>query len=128
MVHSRGLILVGYWDGPETDGSWPSPEEFVDANWDAEERDFMASYLQMGLIARGFMGFSRCRFCGQQNGNLELSDGHFVWPEGLAHYVVEHAVRLPDRFVRHAFAKIDGLESAVRNVDWWRGAKSIRIR
>jgi hypothetical protein len=66
MVHSRGLILVGYWDGPETDGSWPSPEEFVDANWDAEERDFMASYLQMGLIARGFMGFSRCRFWGQQ--------------------------------------------------------------
>ncbi|WP_251044132.1 hypothetical protein [Arthrobacter sp. ISL-48] len=118
------LILIGYWDGPQTGRSWPSPEQFVDASWDTEERDFVAYYLQMGLITRSYMGFSRCRFCGKENGNLELSDGHFVWPDGLAHYVVEHAVRLPDRFVRHAFAKIDGLESAARDLEWWRGISS----
>ncbi|WP_251043454.1 hypothetical protein [Arthrobacter sp. ISL-48] len=118
------LILIGYWDGPQTDRSWPSPEQFVDASWDTEERDFVAYYLQMGLIARSYMGFSRCRFCGKENGNLELSDGHFVWPDGLAHYVVEHAVRLPDRFVRHSFATIDSLESAARDVEWWRGISS----
>ncbi len=121
MVQSRKLILIGYWDGPEADPSWPSPEEFVDASWDIDERDLVVSYLRMGFVARSFMGFSRCRFCGKENGNLELSDGHFVWPDGLAHYVVEHGVRLPDRFVRHSLAIIDSLESASRDVEWWRG-------
>jgi hypothetical protein len=126
MVQSTRLILIGYWDGPETDHSWPSPEEFVDPSWDAEERELVASYVSTGLVARSFMGFSRCRFCGRENGNLELSDGLFVWPEGLAHYVTEHAVRLPDRFVEHALDMTDGLETADREVDWWREFRTTR--
>lgn len=128
MVQSRKLILIGYWDGPQTSQSWPSPEEFVDASWDTDERDHVASYLRMGLVARGYMGFSPCRFCGENNGNLELSDGYFVWPDGLAHYVVEHDVRLPDRFVRHSLAMIDSLETADRDVEWWRGTSPTQKR
>lgn len=30
------------------------------------------------------------------------SDGTFVWPEGFAHYLEEHAVRPPQEFVQHA--------------------------
>jgi hypothetical protein len=34
------------------------------------------------------------------NGCAELTDGtHLVWPEGLAHYVEEHNVRLPDEII-----------------------------
>lgn len=34
------------------------------------------------------------------NGSAELTDGkHFVWPQGLAHYVEAHDVRLPDEVV-----------------------------
>lgn len=41
-------------------------------------------------------GTSFCRVCGQANGSAELTDGvRFVWPEGLAHYVEAHNVRLP---------------------------------
>lgn len=47
-----------------------------------------------------------CRFaCGvasRELGRRDLTDGAWVWPEGLAHYVEAHGVRLPDRFVRHA--------------------------
>lgn len=25
MVQPGKLILIGYWDGPETDHTWPSP-------------------------------------------------------------------------------------------------------
>jgi hypothetical protein len=30
-----------------------------------------------------------------------MTDGVYCWPEGLAHYVKEHDVRLPDEFVTH---------------------------
>ena len=41
--------------------------------------------------------YDLCRFCGAANGSAELTDGeHFVWPEGLAHYVSDHDVCLPD--------------------------------
>jgi hypothetical protein len=32
-------------------------------------------------------------------GGRDLTDGVWMWPEGLAHYVERHAVRLPDEFV-----------------------------
>ena len=42
---------------------------------------------------------------GYSTGCLELSDGMWLWPEGLAHYVNAHAVRLPDEFVNYAAAR-----------------------
>lgn len=57
------------------------------------------------------------------NGNIELSDGYYVWPDGLAHYASEHAVRLPERFVAHVSIMIDALEGAERDVDWWRSVE-----
>lgn len=32
-------------------------------------------------------------------GSKCLTDGNWVWPEGLAHYIEAHEVRLPDEFV-----------------------------
>jgi hypothetical protein len=34
-------------------------------------------------------------------GSIERTDGIYVWPEGLTHYVKEHNVRLPQEFVDH---------------------------
>lgn len=126
MVQSGRLILIGYWDGPETGRTWPAVEDFVDDSWDQEERDLVASYLCTGLVARTYMGYSRCRFCGRDNGDLELSDGQFVWPDGLSHYVSDHGVRLPDRFVKHVLKTIDGLETAERDEGWWREVRPAR--
>ena len=36
------------------------------------------------------------------NGTTELCDDMWCWPEGLAHYVEKHGIRLPDEFVAHA--------------------------
>ncbi|RRD04749.1 hypothetical protein EII34_09425 [Arachnia propionica] len=124
MVRPERLILIGYWDGPLASPGWPTVEDFVDSNWDAEERELVADHLQTGMIVRRYMGYSPCRFCGRNNGSLELTDGHFVWPEGLAHYVLEHDVRLPERFVRHVLDMIDTLESAEHDEDWWRQVSS----
>lgn len=120
MVRPLRLILIGYWDGPDADHSWPAPEGFVDSCWDETERDLVASFLRRGFVARAFMGYSECRMCGKKNGDLELSDGLFVWPEGLAHYVAKHEVRPPERFVRHVIETVEALETAERDEQWWR--------
>lgn len=120
MVRPKRLTLIGYWDGPLTGPGWPSAEDFVDPAWDAEERELVADHLQSGLVAGRYMGHSVCRFCGCDNGCLELTDGCFVWPEGLAHYVLNHDVRLPKEFVTHVLEMIDDLDAADREEDWWR--------
>jgi hypothetical protein len=119
------LILIGYWrreagGGWAADERWPSPVDFVDPAWDEIERDVVAEYMSRGFVARACMGMSPCRFCGRDNGSLELSDGVYVWPEGLAHYVAEHDVRLPGQFVSHALSMTEALESADRDESWWR--------
>ena len=45
-------------------------------------------------------------------GCCTLTDGTYVWPEGLAHYVSEHAVRPPEDFIKHALANLRALRSA----------------
>ena len=132
------LIRLGYWHraasmaaGPGDD-PWPKPQDMVDEGWDASERpgaagyldrDGVASYLERGFIARAYMGLSPCRLCRQNNGCLELTDGTFLWSEGLAHYVRDHAVRLPDRFLEHIAEVADAIESADVEESWW---KSLR--
>jgi hypothetical protein len=123
MVRPLFLTLIGYWDGPHASSGWPSVDSFIDPSWDPDDRDMVAEYLEFGQVARAYMGYSACRICARSNGTLELTDGTFVWPEGLRHYVVDHGVRLPDRFVEHARAKTDAIEGAVRDEDWWRSFK-----
>lgn len=119
MVRSE-LILIGYWRGEGTAEHWPWPGDFVDPEWDQNERDQIADYLGRGFVVRALMGYSPCRICGRDNGSLELSDGVYVWPEGLAHYVSDHSVRLPERFVSHALSMIETFEAAGRDESWWR--------
>jgi len=65
------------------------------------------------------MGLSPCRICGRNNGSLEYTDGTYLWPQGLAHYVDEHEVRLPDEFVRHAIDRVAALDAATVDQSWW---------
>lgn len=120
MVRSATLILIGYWSRSATDELWPRPEQFVDQSWDADDRYLLAEYLERGFIARSYMGYSTCRICGADNGALELTDGTFVWPDGLSHYVREHAVRLPESFETHALGRIEVFEAANRDESFWR--------
>jgi hypothetical protein len=65
--------------------------------------------------------------CGQRLGNLELTDGVFIWPEGLDHYLLDHGVRLPQWFVDHVrlmTAKYE--ESTISDLRWSRQASPSR--
>lgn len=118
MVRSE-LILIGYWRGRGAE-AWPDPGDFIDSTWNADERDIVLDYLGRGFVVRAYMGYSPCRICGRENGALELSDGTYVWPEGLVHYLADHGVRPPDPFVAHVLRMAEAFESAGRDESWWR--------
>lgn len=99
---------------------YPNPAAWIDPSWDADDRDLCASWLRTGLVARAYMGYSLCRFCAKRdNGALEMTDGVYQWPEGLGHYVEEHAVRLPQAFVEHVVRMTESIESAELDESWW---------
>lgn len=113
------LILIGYW-ASERDDSWPDVTSFIDHSWDPDERFDVVHHLRRGMLARAWMGLSTCRICGELNGSLDLTDGTYLWPEGLAHYVAEHGVRLPARFVEHARQLRASFEDADVERTWWK--------
>ena len=110
--------LIGYWRNEQHPG-FPDPRSLVDSTWDEEERDAVWAYLCSGTIAVAFMGKSPCRLCGEDNGAVEYTDGVYQWPEGLAHYVSEHSVRLPGDVVQHAVERLDSLEATRPSLEWW---------
>jgi hypothetical protein len=117
------LIRIGYWSSGSGD-EWPKVDEFVDLGWDPEERARIVAYLRRGLVARAYMGYSTCRVCGQRNGSVELSDGTYLWPEGLAHYVEQHGVRLSGEFTGHVAHVAACFDDAEIDDTWWRSSRS----
>ncbi|MEV4556282.1 hypothetical protein AB0K51_04695 [Kitasatospora sp. NPDC049285] len=81
---------------------------------------WIADYLDHGQVAASWMGASRCRLCSRSNGSRDLTDGYYLWPEGLAHYVLDHGVRLPAEFVDHVEQRARDLEELERDSSWWR--------
>jgi hypothetical protein len=65
----------------------------------------MVDYLRSGRTCATYRGFSFCRFGCGENGGIEQTDGIFAWPDGLAHYVEAHSVRLPAALVEYASAQ-----------------------
>ncbi|MBW2240777.1 MAG: hypothetical protein JRH01_02230 [Deltaproteobacteria bacterium] len=100
------LIAIGFWNDGSDDCPLHNPQEFVDPRGDEGLREDLFHYLNAGSPTIQYLGYSWCRFaCGideSEMGTSDLSDGVWLWPEGLAHYVARHGVRLPDEFVEHA--------------------------
>lgn len=113
------LRVIGYWidnDRPDL----PDPATLIDDDWDLDERRMVASYLNAGRPPGVGGGCSSCRICGVPNGFEDFTDGVFQWPEGLAHYVLEHSVRLPDEVVQHALGPGDpGNRVGLVDATWW---------
>ena len=119
MTH---LTLIGYWRSKEAP-MWPDPAEFVDHAWDEKERRLVGVYLSSGQVPWVAAGFSRCRLCDKPNGCAENTDGTYIWPEGLAHYIIDHDVRLPQIVVDHILnnqLREYSVESVEVDYDWWK--------
>jgi len=101
------LIPIGFWRDPQNDNTkdYPDPQSWVDKHWEARERAQVAAYLRDGRVVTTWRGYPSCRFnCWtprKKLGSRDLSDGVYIWPEGLAHYVEKHRVRPPEHFLSH---------------------------
>lgn len=110
----------GYWDGPEEYvvarpgfrpgfGYWHNlagvPEGLIDESWDAVERNIVAGALEAGPPLGVTVFPTECKVCGKAQPNMALTDGAIDYPVGLAHYVREHAVKIPGDMVARALGR-----------------------
>lgn len=126
----KPLIGLGFWRSL-LEPNLPDPAWFV-KNWQtASKQAKVLQYLRQGQPKIFWMGYSWCRFrCGVATsgmGTADLTDGTYCWPEGLAHYLEQHGVRLPDAFVDHVdrqasfpmLAATDVPEICAIDMTWW---------
>ena len=92
-----GLIRIGFWYDVHPDNiGYPKVNDFVDNNWDSESKQKVVAHLKKSFSVGAYMGHSECRICGCANGSADHTDGHFLFPEGLLHYVEKHNVRMEE--------------------------------
>ena len=94
---------IGFWRSYQ-EKSLPNPSNFVDPTWDDNEKQIVINHLKNGFrMPYAMGGLSWCRFLCEQEycGALEFTDGYYLWPEGLLHYVQNHEVKLPEEFIAH---------------------------
>ena len=113
MAKRRVLRAVGYWKSDREGCPYPDPRLLVQPGWHADELDRIIAYLRAGREFNAWDGYSYCQFgCRdkfedpvdpgvEDMGVSDRFDGVWIWPEGLAHYVERHSVRLPEEFVDH---------------------------
>ena len=103
------LKAVGFWrPNADWDDWWapselPDPHWLVRRGWRLRERRRILAYLRSGHRFEAYAGWSYCRFwlCPtwpSRSGDSDLTDGQWVWPQGLAHYIERHWVCLPEEF------------------------------
>lgn len=86
-------IHIGYWrrkEDSEEDLPWPK-----EGRLPLETKQKIASYLKNGEEHHAYRGWSNCRICGKMNGSVCMTNGEFVYPEGYAHYILDHNIE-PD--------------------------------
>lgn len=102
---AAGMLAIGYWHN-DHHVNLPKPEDFINNNWNELERRATVKYLKHGNPILFWRGWSECKICGANNGSTCLSDGVYVWPEGFAHYIEEHGIKPPNKFLEHVFSMI----------------------
>lgn len=120
MASTRGLRLIGAWRSDEHPGR-PDPRDLVDDRWDEHERRTVVTYLGGGWVLREDADASVCPFCAAPGGTAVRTDGVLAWPDGLAHVVDEHGVRLPVAVETYVLDRVARLRAATVSADWWDG-------
>jgi len=80
----------------------PNPNDLVTFLGSIAPRQQVLAYLDTGHVFVSSLGWSTCRCCGisgSEMGDSDLTDGTWVWPEGLSHYLRMHGVPLPEEFL-----------------------------
>ena len=108
MHTPANMQLIGYWISGLKNEEFCAPQEVV-GYLAPDVRRRLGDYLDAGDCYEKYMGYSYCRFgCGipdNEMGDGERTDGCWVWPDGLSHYIRAHGIMLPEEFIAHALAQ-----------------------
>ena len=108
MTEEKSLKLIGYWAGNKEShmDPYPHPSYLQDPKFWEEKGEYIKSiivdYLDGCVEVNCYRGLSPCRLCNENLGNCERTDGVYLWPEKLSHYITEHNVILPEEFIEFA--------------------------
>ena len=114
--------------GSEATPELPLPEDLIDDGHDADVRSLVARYFAYGTLRVSRPGEVPCRLCSETFPDVEVTDGEYVWPITLAHYVEQHSVRLPDHVERYVLLTFRDVLAAEPDTSWWTTASEARIR
>ena len=88
------------WEGHDYE-ELPIIEDAISLSWNPVDKDKIISYLSRSPIVISSMTTSNCLLCTEEVPSLCYhSDGLWLWPDSLAHYVRCHNVALPERFAQ----------------------------
>src|SRR4051812_14227368 len=82
----------------------PQVTDFVDETWSYPQQTKLVNHLEQSCeIAMPIHpGDFKCLLCDELlTARLFHWNGSWLWPGSLAHYVVVHRIRLPDRMLRY---------------------------
>ena len=98
------LKLLGYWNDGVFQSHYMFPQELVgERPSDPTLKANLAKYLSSAHKVCHYKGYSSCRICGKTLGTTDVTDGTWIWPEKMEHYVLEHdLVNVPQEFIEHA--------------------------
>jgi len=109
------MRYIGRWIGSLKDTVYPPPHELA-GEYDRATQSIVVDYLINGHVLCAYRGFASCLYgCNYSDGYAELTDGKWVWPCDLAHYVDTHSILVPQEFIADVVASI-GLQEF--NEEW----------
>ncbi|MFT5355009.1 MAG: hypothetical protein ACI9KE_002222 [Polyangiales bacterium] len=102
---------LGFWKNttrhttPRSPIAWADPRALPRSRYEGQKSKIVA-FLRGGESGEAYLGYSYCRFedctaSGPSMGSTDRTDGTWVWPEGLVHYVDAHDVALPPEFIEY---------------------------
>lgn len=98
--------------------TWTAPE------WQPEDRDALLSYVENApLVVASSDLKSPCLVCGAFQSSSDFrSDGDWLWPADLVHYISQHRVRLPESMILHirqkAYTPPRKVNAAIEELPW----------
>ena len=81
----------------------PHPNRLIEVLGHCSYDQRVLAYVDGGIEVAVCMGYSTCRCCDiadEEMGSRDLTDGTWVWPEGLSHYLRVHKLPLPNAFLQ----------------------------
>ena len=102
-MQATGKTWFGFWrDEQSPESNLPLLADWVDPLWTPQDRLELIEYVRSAPMVVATSGQKACALCDAELSVSSFqSDGAWLWPQDLGHYMANHGVRLPDAFAMH---------------------------